>query len=103
MAALLQFLDILLKPDNIPIAGMLVLVMFFTWVGFKQDAVPGHEIPLWFKITKTGKYEIPCAELCGFGHSGMRGWLVVHPQDEYAAWAADNKAGPMVAVPASGS
>ena len=36
MAALLQFLDILLKPDNIPIAGMLVLVMFFTWVGFKQ-------------------------------------------------------------------
>ena len=36
MAALLQFLDILLKPDNIPIAGMLVLVLFFTWVGFKQ-------------------------------------------------------------------
>lgn len=36
MAALEQFLDILLKPDNIPIAGMLVLVLFFTWVGFKQ-------------------------------------------------------------------
>jgi ABC-type microcin C transport system permease subunit YejE len=36
VAALLQFLDILLKPDNIPIAGMLVLVLFFTWVGFKQ-------------------------------------------------------------------
>ena len=36
MAALSQFLDILLKPDNIPIAGMLVLVLFFTWVGFKQ-------------------------------------------------------------------
>jgi hypothetical protein len=36
VAALQQFLDILLKPDNIPIAGMLVLVLFFTWVGFKQ-------------------------------------------------------------------
>jgi hypothetical protein len=36
MAALHQFLEILLKPDNIPIAGMLVLVLFFTWVGFKQ-------------------------------------------------------------------
>ena len=36
MAALWQFLDILLKPDNIPIAGMLILVLFFTWVGFKQ-------------------------------------------------------------------
>ena len=36
MAALLQFLDILLKPDNIPIAGMLLLVFFFTWVAFRQ-------------------------------------------------------------------
>jgi hypothetical protein len=36
VAALKQFLDILLKPDNIPIAGMLVLVLFFTWVGFRQ-------------------------------------------------------------------
>ena len=23
-------------PDNIPIVGMLVLVLFFTWLGFKQ-------------------------------------------------------------------
>jgi len=36
VAALWQFLDILLKPDNIPIAGMMVLVLFFTWLGFKQ-------------------------------------------------------------------
>jgi hypothetical protein len=36
MSGLDQFLDILLKPDNIPIAGMLVLVFFFTWVGLKQ-------------------------------------------------------------------
>jgi cytochrome c oxidase subunit II len=69
----------------------------------KQDAVPGHEIPVWFKVTKPGKYEIPCAELCGFGHSGMRGWLYVHPLEEYEAWARDHKAGPMKPVPASGS
>ena len=36
VAALKQFLDILLKPDNIPIAGMLLLVFFFTWIGLKQ-------------------------------------------------------------------
>jgi hypothetical protein len=36
MEALKQFIDILLKPDNIPIVFMLVLVLFFTWVGFKQ-------------------------------------------------------------------
>jgi hypothetical protein len=31
-----QFLEVLLKPDNIPIAGMLLLVLFFTWVGLRQ-------------------------------------------------------------------
>ena len=36
MQALTQFFTILLRPDNIPIAGMLVLVQFFTWVAFKQ-------------------------------------------------------------------
>jgi len=70
---------------------------------FKQDAVPGHEIPTWFKITKPGKYEVPCAELCGFGHSGMRGWLHVLPLDEYDAWAQEHKVGKMTPVPASGS
>jgi hypothetical protein len=36
MAALHQFFEILFKPDNIPIAGMLVLVLFFTWVALRQ-------------------------------------------------------------------
>jgi hypothetical protein len=31
-----NFLEILTKPDNIPIAGMLLLVLFFTWVGLRQ-------------------------------------------------------------------
>ncbi len=53
---------------------------------FKQDAVPGREIPAWFEATKPGKYEIPCAELCGFGHSGMRGWLFVHTPEDYQKW-----------------
>lgn len=56
---------------------------------FKQDAVPGREIHQWFQVTKPGKYEIPCAELCGFGHSGMRGWLYVHTPDEYAKWVKE--------------
>lgn len=36
MEALKQFVEILLKPDNIPIAAMLVLVLFFTWISLKQ-------------------------------------------------------------------
>lgn len=31
-----NFLEILTKPDNIPIAGMLLLVLFFTWIGLRQ-------------------------------------------------------------------
>ena len=52
----------------------------------KQDAVPGREIEAWFEAIKPGRYEIPCAELCGFGHSGMKGWLTVHSPDEYQKW-----------------
>ena len=36
MQALSQFFTILLRPDNIPIAGMLLLVFFFTWIALKQ-------------------------------------------------------------------
>jgi len=56
----------------------------------KQDAVPGHEIRQWFEATKPGKYEWPCAELCGFGHSGMKGWVYVHTPEDYEKWAAEN-------------
>jgi uncharacterized membrane protein YwzB len=31
-----NFLAILTKPDNIPIVGMLLLVIFFTWLGLRQ-------------------------------------------------------------------
>ena len=60
----------------------------------KQDAVPGRTIRAWFEATKPGKYEWPCAELCGFGHSGMKAWVYVHTAADYDKWAAENlKAG----------
>jgi cytochrome c oxidase subunit 2 len=52
----------------------------------KQDAVPGRQIPVWFEATKTGEFEIPCAELCGFGHSGMNGKVFVHSAEDYQKW-----------------
>src|SRR5215510_12820771 len=50
---------------------------------FKQDMLPGRELRGWFEATKTGRFEIPCAELCGFGHSGMLGHLTVHSSEDY--------------------
>jgi len=52
----------------------------------KQDMLPGRKIDAWFEATKPGRYEIPCAELCGFGHSGMLGYLIVHTDEDYQAW-----------------
>lgn len=59
----------------------------------KQDAVPGRSIPVWFKATKPGKYEVPCAELCGFGHSGMRGFVYVDTPEQYETWAREKGVG----------
>jgi len=31
-----NFLEILTKPDNIPIVALLILVIFFTWLGLRE-------------------------------------------------------------------
>jgi cytochrome c oxidase subunit 2 len=90
-----KFLDEMHVPVNKPIKVILksqdVIHSFFVpSFRIKQDAVPGREILAWFDATKAGKYEWPCAELCGFGHSGMKGWIYVHTPADYAKWAAEN-------------
>lgn len=57
----------------------------------KQDAVPGTTIPVWFEATKTGDYDLICAELCGWGHYKMAGRVHVLPQDEFDQWLADER------------
>jgi cytochrome c oxidase subunit 2 len=80
----------------------------------KQDALPGKSIPVWFTPTKsntvrvkgaaiwhdgmgrddegqpkdrTRVWDIPCAELCGWGHWRMVGRVYVHPtQEDFLAW-----------------
>jgi cytochrome c oxidase subunit 2 len=59
----------------------------------KQDAVPGMDIRVWFQATKTGEYEIGCAELCGMGHYKMRARVFVHTPEELNAWLAAQAAG----------
>jgi cytochrome c oxidase subunit II len=58
-----------------------------------QDAIPGMRIPIWFKPTVEGRYQINCAQLCGNGHAAMAaGLLVVESQDAFDRWLA-SKAG----------
>lgn len=56
----------------------------------KQDVIPGMSIPTWFTPTKTGKFEIACAQLCGLGHYRMKGFLNIYTQEEYDQWLVDN-------------
>src|SRR5256714_11708374 len=51
-----------------------------------QDAIPGSIVPMWFKPTKTGTFEIVCGQLCGYGHYSMKGSLVVDDPAEYQNW-----------------
>jgi cytochrome c oxidase subunit 2 len=79
------------KPVRMNLAARDVIHSFFVpQFRFKQDAVPGREIPSWFNVTKPGKYEAPCAELCGFGHSGMKACVYAHTAADYDKWAAEN-------------
>jgi cytochrome c oxidase subunit 2 len=84
----------------------------------KQDALPGKTIPVWFVPLKTNTkfnkktghwddgggrhprtgeprdadlvWEIPCAELCGWGHYRMIGRVYVHPSEQdFMDWLRD--------------
>lgn len=55
----------------------------------KQDALPGHQIFVWFEITEPGEYTLACAELCGTGHFRMDGVVVAQSEDEFEAWKAE--------------
>ena len=52
----------------------------------KMDMIPGSVTYYWFTPTRTGTFEVLCAELCGVGHPYMRGTVVVDTQADYDAW-----------------
>lgn len=75
------------KPALIKLSSKDVIHSFFVpEFRIKQDMLPGMEIPLWVEPTVTGKFEITCAQLCGFGHSLMRGDVHVQTGEEFDAW-----------------
>ncbi len=59
---------------------------FLTDMRIAGDAIPGSLIPIWFTPIKTGTYEVICGQLCGLGHYGMKGTLVVDTPQDYEAW-----------------
>lgn len=78
----------------------------------KMDAVPGTPTTIWFTPIKTSKqmieesgnpnfvYEISCDQMCGKGHTGMRGTIIVETQQEFDLWMAGKKPQYLLANPA---
>ena len=52
----------------------------------KQDVVPGMVQYVWFKANKTGRYDLVCAELCGWGHYKMKGRLTLESREKFDRW-----------------
>jgi cytochrome c oxidase subunit 2 len=52
----------------------------------KMDMIPGVVTYFWMTPTRTGTFDILCAELCGVGHPQMRGKVVVAEEGAYQGW-----------------
>jgi cytochrome c oxidase subunit II len=57
----------------------------------KMDMVPGSVTYFWFTPTRTGTFEVLCAELCGTGHGFMRGIVMVDTEEDYATWLGEQQ------------
>ena len=51
-----------------------------------QDVIPGMRIPIHFRPTKVGRYQVTCAQLCGDGHARMKGAVKVVDEAEWDEW-----------------
>jgi cytochrome c oxidase subunit 2 len=56
----------------------------------KQDAIPGRSITGWFEATRTGEYDVQCAEICGIGHGVMAARIFIEDASRHQAWIAAN-------------
>ena len=57
----------------------------------KMDLVPGMITFFWLEPTRTGTFDILCAELCGVGHHAMRGTVVVDDQTAFNKWLQEQE------------
>ncbi len=63
-------------------------------LGVKQDAVPGRVTQAYTTPTLAGIYGGRCAELCGFGHTGMTTTVEIEDQASLDAWLQQEEAEP---------
>ena len=81
------------KPVIAKITSKDVIHSFFIPVlRVKHDAIPGMIFPIWWQAKETGQFEIACAQLCGNGHTTMKGYVTIESQESYDAWIKEQVA-----------
>ncbi len=83
--------DELHMPVNRPVRFILssadvIHSLFIPVFRIKKDVVPGRYNIDWAQATKTGTFDIFCAEYCGTGHSHMITKAVVQTPQAFQAW-----------------
>lgn len=57
----------------------------------KMDVVPGMVTFFWMTPTRTGTFDVLCAELCGVNHYGMRSNVTVDDKAAYEKWLGEQE------------
>jgi cytochrome c oxidase subunit 2 len=65
----------------------------------KMDMIPGSVTYFWFTPTRTGTFEVLCAELCGTGHGFMRGIVMIDTSEDYATWLGEQSTFAQLSTP----
>lgn len=71
-------------------AGDVIHAFWVPELRLKQDAIPGRDVKLVFKVKREGDYPVICAELCGPYHGGMKTRLYALSEEKYALWVKEN-------------
>jgi cytochrome c oxidase subunit II len=57
----------------------------------KMDIIPDMITYFWITPSRTGTFDVLCAELCGVGHHMMRGKVIIDTEADYQAWLGQQK------------
>jgi len=77
------------RPIRLIMASQDVIHSFFMPAfRIKRDVVPGRYHDLSFEASRTGVFQLFCAEYCGTDHAHMLGRIVVLGESEYETWLA---------------
>ncbi len=59
----------------------------------KHDVLPNRYTYVWFQAEEPGESQVFCAEYCGTSHSNMLAKVIVHTEEDFQNWLAEQSTG----------